>query len=164
MGEMVNFLYGQPGVGSVLEQFFRRPFFAVSDLHDFRIATVHTRAVAHFVHGFAAAVDAKECSLRSVVCRKGKSLFLFRLRRNRLFFRGRERLPPACRPECFPPVFLRSGSPSRRTANTGENRLLVCAVWPCVPILYQKTGRRREGGATRHCVPFGRVSAFRRYQ
>ena len=89
MGEMVNFLYGQPGVGSVLEQFFRRPFFAVSDLHDFRIATVHTRAVAHFVHGFAAAVDAKECSLRSVVCRKGKSLFLFRLRRNRLFFRGR---------------------------------------------------------------------------
>lgn len=89
MGEMVDFLYGQIFVGSGLEQLFGSPLVAVHDLHDCRVAAVHARAVAHFVHGFAVAVDAEERSLRSVVCRKGKLLMLFRLRRNCLFFRCR---------------------------------------------------------------------------
>nr|WP_298068818.1 hypothetical protein [uncultured Mailhella sp.] len=80
MGEMVNFLYGQIFIGSGLEQFFGRPFVAVHDLHDFRIAAVHARAVAHFIHGFAVAIEAEERSFRLVIGRKGKVLFLFRLR------------------------------------------------------------------------------------
>lgn len=89
MGEMVNFLYGQIFVGSILEQLFGSPLVAVHDLHDCRVAAVHARTVAHFVHGFAIAVEAEERSFRFAVCRKGKRLMLFRLRRNRLFFRCR---------------------------------------------------------------------------
>ena len=82
MGEMVNFLYGQIIVGSGLEQLFGSPLVAVHDLHDCRVAAVHARAVAHFVHGFAIAVEAEEGSFRLVVCRKGKLLMLFRFRHN----------------------------------------------------------------------------------
>lgn len=89
MSEMVNFLYGQILVGSGLEQLFGSPFIAVHDLHDCRIAAVHARAVAHFVYGVPVAVEAEERSLRLVICRKGKPLMLFRLRRNRLLFRCR---------------------------------------------------------------------------
>ena len=71
---MVNFLYGQVLVGSGLKQLFRRSFIAVHDLHEVRVTAVHTRAVAHFVHGFAVAVDTEERSFR-LLCRKGKALF-----------------------------------------------------------------------------------------
>lgn len=88
MGELVNFLYGQISVGSGLKQFFRRSLFAIHDLHDFWIAAVHARAVAHFVHGVSIAVDTEKRSFRLVICRKGKPLVcLFWLRGSRLFFR-----------------------------------------------------------------------------
>ncbi|WP_300908566.1 hypothetical protein [uncultured Desulfovibrio sp.] len=111
MSEMVNFLYGQILVRSGLKQLFGRSLFTVKELHDFRIATVHTRTVAHFIHGFAVAVEAEERSFRLVVCRKGKLLMLFRLRHNgsrlRLFgLCGRSGFFPHVVLNVFRPYFL----------------------------------------------------------
>nr|WP_241160133.1 hypothetical protein [Desulfovibrio sp. ZJ369] len=150
MGEMVDFLYGQIVVIAGLKQLFGRPFVAVHDLHDFRIAAVHARAVAHFIHGFAVAVDAEERSFRLVVCRKGKALMLFRLRHNgsrlRLFsLCGGNGFLPHVVLDVFRPYFL-----DLRRHYIEERQLarIVCLLAPSghVSVLVWRTGRRRMVG------------------
>lgn len=150
MGEMVDFLYGQIFVGSGLEQLFGSPFVAVHDLHDCRIAAVHARAVAHFIHGITVAVEAEERSFRLVVCRKGKLLMLFRLRRNRLFFRCRgydfgETFLPHVVLNVFRPYFL---DLVRHYVEQRQLARIVCLLAPSghASVLVWRTGRRREGG------------------
>ena len=165
---MVNFLYGQIFVGSGLEQLFGSPFVAVHDLHDCRIAAVHARAVAHFVHGFAVAVETEERSFRFVVCRKGKLLMLFRLRHNgsrlRLFgLCGRSGFLPHVVLNVFRPYFL---DLVRHYVEQRQLARIVCLLAPSghASVLVYKDGKAARRRATRHGVPFGRVSVFRRYQ
>lgn len=89
MSEMGKFLYGQIVVGSSLIQLFRRPFFAVDELHDVRVTAVHAGAVFQLVNGVAVSVDAEALHGRRIIC--GERHFFprrFRLKRF-LFFRFR---------------------------------------------------------------------------
>ena len=75
MSEMGKFLYGQVAVGGIRIQLFRRPFFAVHDLYDFRVTAVHAGAVFQFINGIAIPVDAKAFEAASFVGKEKKFAF-----------------------------------------------------------------------------------------
>lgn len=85
MSEMGNFLYGQIVVGSSLIQLFRRPFFAVDELHDVQVGAIHAGAVFQRVNGIALSVGPKALYGGLIVYREGKRHFLPRRFRLTLF-------------------------------------------------------------------------------
>ncbi|WP_291447687.1 hypothetical protein [Desulfovibrio sp.] len=186
MGEMGKFLYGQIVVGSSLIQLFRRPFFAVDELHDVRVAAVHAGAVFQLVNGIAVSVDAEALHGRRIICGKrhffprrfrltrflffllrpqrhgGSGLFLFCL-----YCGGRNVFLPHVVLNIFFPYLL------DLVHHYVEQRQLAGIVCLLAPSghTFLSLSERREGGAngygaipSRRNVHPGRISVFQRFQ
>ena len=187
MSEMGNFLYGQIVVGSSLIQLFRRPFFAVNELHDVRGTAVHAGAVFQRVNGIALSVDAKALHGGLIIYREGKRHFLprrFRLTRF-LFFRFRPQryggsglflFCLACGGSIFlPHIVLNVFRPYlfdlvRHRVEQRQLAGIVCLFAPSGHV-FLSLSERREGGAngygaipSRRNVHPERISAFRNFQ
>ena len=185
MSELGNFLYGQIVVRPIFKQFFGRSLFTVKELHNGRVGAVHTRAVAHFVHGIAPSIDAK-ASFVPVICGEGKWLFCpcrfrldfllffqFSLRRdgNGLFLfnlccgSGNVFLPHVVQ-NVFFPYFL------DLVRHEVEERQLAGVVSLLAPSghAFPSLSERREGGAIFAVIPSRRnvhperISVFQRFQ